>query len=70
VAWPRDPQGYHYGGGFLKLPTRDLAKLGYLYLEVTGFGLARFCLAATLTKQEPGSGPQRHPLDCYHGGMS
>jgi CubicO group peptidase (beta-lactamase class C family) len=33
VAWPRDPQGYHYGGGFLKLPARDLAKLGYLYLN-------------------------------------
>jgi CubicO group peptidase (beta-lactamase class C family) len=33
VAWPKDPQGYHYGGGFLKLPARDLAKLGYLYLN-------------------------------------
>ena len=33
VAWPTDPQGYHYGGGFLKLPARDLAKLGYLYLN-------------------------------------
>jgi CubicO group peptidase (beta-lactamase class C family) len=33
VAWPRDPQGYHVGGGFLRLPARDLAKLGYLYLN-------------------------------------
>lgn len=33
VAWPVDPQGYHYGGAFLKLPARDLAKLGYLYLH-------------------------------------
>ena len=33
VAWPRDPQGYHLGDGFLKLPARDLAKLGYLYLN-------------------------------------
>jgi CubicO group peptidase (beta-lactamase class C family) len=33
VAWPKDPRGYHFGGGFLKLPARDLAKLGYLYLN-------------------------------------
>jgi CubicO group peptidase (beta-lactamase class C family) len=33
VAWPRDPQGYHFGGGYLKLPARELAKLGYLYLN-------------------------------------
>src|SRR4029453_11695571 len=33
VAWPRDPQGYHFGGAFLKLPARDLAKFGYLYLN-------------------------------------
>jgi CubicO group peptidase (beta-lactamase class C family) len=33
VAWPTDPQGYHSGFGGLKLPSRDLAKLGYLYLN-------------------------------------
>ena len=33
VAWPVDPQGYSYGGAFLKLPARDLAKFGYLYLN-------------------------------------
>jgi len=33
VAWPTDPQGYHGGFGGLKLPARDLAKLGYLYLN-------------------------------------
>lgn len=33
VAWPADPQGYHFGGGFLKLPARDLAKFGHLYLN-------------------------------------
>jgi CubicO group peptidase (beta-lactamase class C family) len=33
VAWPIDPQGHHFGGAFLRLPTRDLAKLGYLYLN-------------------------------------
>jgi CubicO group peptidase (beta-lactamase class C family) len=33
VAWPTDPQGYHTGFGGLKLPSRDLAKLGFLYLN-------------------------------------
>jgi CubicO group peptidase (beta-lactamase class C family) len=33
VAWPADVQGYNFGGAFLKLPTRDLAKFGYLYLN-------------------------------------
>jgi CubicO group peptidase (beta-lactamase class C family) len=33
VAWPIDPQGHHFGGAFLRLPARDLAKLGYLYLN-------------------------------------
>ena len=33
VAWPADPQGYQMGFGFVKLPARDLAKFGYLYLN-------------------------------------
>jgi CubicO group peptidase (beta-lactamase class C family) len=33
VAWPKDPQGYQFGAAWLKLPARDLAKLGYLYLN-------------------------------------
>jgi CubicO group peptidase (beta-lactamase class C family) len=33
VAWPRDPQGYHFGFGETKLPARDLAKFGWLYLN-------------------------------------
>ena len=33
VAWPVDPQGYHVGGTGLRLTARDLAKLGYLYLN-------------------------------------
>jgi CubicO group peptidase (beta-lactamase class C family) len=33
VAWPRDPRGYQFGFGELKLPARDLAKFGYLYLN-------------------------------------
>jgi CubicO group peptidase (beta-lactamase class C family) len=32
VAWPVDPQGYHFGGGSCGAP-RDLAKFGYLYLN-------------------------------------
>ena len=33
VAWPVDPQGYHYGASALRLPARDLAKFDYLYLN-------------------------------------
>jgi CubicO group peptidase (beta-lactamase class C family) len=33
VAWPVDPQGFHFGGAFLRLPARDLAKFGFLYLN-------------------------------------
>jgi CubicO group peptidase (beta-lactamase class C family) len=33
VAWPTDPQGYQLGFSGLKLPSRDLAKVGYLYLN-------------------------------------
>ena len=33
VAWVTDPQGYHGGFAGLKLPARDLAKLGFLYLH-------------------------------------
>ena len=33
MAWPTDPQGYHLGFSLLKLPSRDLAKFGYLYLN-------------------------------------
>jgi CubicO group peptidase (beta-lactamase class C family) len=33
VAWSTDPQGYQLGFSGLKLPSRDLAKFGYLYLN-------------------------------------
>jgi CubicO group peptidase (beta-lactamase class C family) len=33
VAWPTDPQGYQLGFSGLRLPSRDLAKVGYLYLN-------------------------------------
>jgi CubicO group peptidase (beta-lactamase class C family) len=33
VAWPTDPQGYQVGFAWLRLPARDLAKFGFLYLN-------------------------------------
>jgi CubicO group peptidase (beta-lactamase class C family) len=33
VEWDTDPQGYQVGFGWVKLPARDLAKFGYLYLN-------------------------------------
>ena len=33
VAWPTDRQGYQVGFAWLRLPARDLAKFGYLYLN-------------------------------------
>jgi len=33
VAWPTDAQGYHWGALGLRLPARDLAKFGFLYLN-------------------------------------
>jgi CubicO group peptidase (beta-lactamase class C family) len=62
VAWPRDPQGYHYGGAFLKLPARDLAKLGYLYLnggrwDGTQVVPADFVAASTRPQSDPTVGP-------------
>jgi CubicO group peptidase (beta-lactamase class C family) len=33
VAWPTDAQGYHWGAAGLRLPARDLARIGFLYLN-------------------------------------
>ena len=32
-SWPTDPQGRHWGCGYLELAARDLLKLGLLYLH-------------------------------------
>jgi CubicO group peptidase (beta-lactamase class C family) len=62
VAWPKDPQGYHYGGTFLRLPARDLAKLGYLYLnggrwDATQVVPADYVAASTQRQSDPTRGP-------------
>lgn len=31
--WDKDPQGYYYGGTGLSLTARDMAKIGFLYLN-------------------------------------
>jgi CubicO group peptidase (beta-lactamase class C family) len=63
VAWPRDPQGYHYGGGFLRLPARELAKFGYLYLnkgrwDGTQVVPADYVAASTRPQSDPAQGPE------------
>jgi CubicO group peptidase (beta-lactamase class C family) len=59
VAWPRDPQGYHFGFGETKLPARDLAKVGYLYLhggrwDTTQVVPADYVRASTQPSSHPG----------------
>ncbi|MFX1537109.1 MAG: serine hydrolase domain-containing protein [Promethearchaeota archaeon] len=33
ILWTTDPQGIFFGGSGMKLKTRDMAKIGYLYLN-------------------------------------
>jgi CubicO group peptidase (beta-lactamase class C family) len=33
VSWPKDPQGYYFGGSGMEFYPRDLARFGYLYLN-------------------------------------
>jgi CubicO group peptidase (beta-lactamase class C family) len=62
VAWPTDPQGYHLGFAGLRLPARDLAKLGYLYLnggrwDGTQVVPADYVAASTRPQSDPSQGP-------------
>lgn len=34
AAWPADPQGNNLGGGDLRIQPKDMAKIGYLYLNI------------------------------------
>jgi CubicO group peptidase (beta-lactamase class C family) len=61
VAWRADPQGIHIGGWGLSLTTRDMAKLGYLYLRQGQWDGVQVVPAdwveASTTWQATGTGP-------------
>jgi CubicO group peptidase (beta-lactamase class C family) len=67
VAWETDPQGYQVGFSWLKLPARDLAKFGYLYLnggrwDGTQVVPADYVRASTQSQSKP---PPSVPADGY-----
>ncbi len=67
VAWPTDPQGYQLGFSGLKLPSRDLAKIGYLYLNGGRWGTtqvvpAGYVAASTRPHSTP---PPNGPAEGY-----
>ena len=68
--WPADPQGYTIGGAELALTTRDLAKIGYLYLN-GGFWEGRqvvpyqWVLDSTRTQVAVHPADGQHPPVCY-----
>jgi CubicO group peptidase (beta-lactamase class C family) len=67
VAWDTDPQGYQIGFSWLKLPARDLAKIGYLYLnggrwDGTQVVPADYVHASTQSQSKP---PPSVPADGY-----
>ena len=63
--WPRDPDGYDYGAGHLRLAAPDLAKLGRLWLDGgrwRGRQLLDPGFAAAMTTAHNGGGPpEDHP---------
>jgi CubicO group peptidase (beta-lactamase class C family) len=79
VIWPSDPQGVSYGWGDLHLRPRDMAKIGYLWLnqgrwEGQQIVPAEWMQAATHAHSHPAWGngeygygfwvyPQRNPIE-------
>jgi hypothetical protein len=79
VIWPSDPQGVSHGWGDLHLRPRDMAKIGYLWLnqgrwEGRQIVPAEWMQAATHAHSHPGRGnveygygfwvyPQRNPIE-------
>ena len=68
LAWPRDPQGYHIGGGGLKLPARDLAKLGYLYPTAGSGTASRWFLLNTFVPPHSHKATQVRAITATSGG--
>ncbi|MEZ4620771.1 MAG: serine hydrolase [Caldilineaceae bacterium] len=65
--WEADPQGHNWGGYGLRMTTRDLAKLGYLYLNAGQWGDAQIVSAdwiAQSTRKQRDGGP---PLGVGYG---
>jgi CubicO group peptidase (beta-lactamase class C family) len=65
AAWPTDPQGYHLGFAGLRLPARDLAKFGLLYLNGGRWDGAQvvpadYVAASTRPQSDPSVGPGDH----------
>ena len=63
--WPRDPDGYDYGAGHLRLAAADLAKLGRLWLDGgrwRGRRLLDPAFASEMATAHNGGGPpEDHP---------
>ena len=56
--WPKDPDGYAYGFGHLRLKPRDIARLGELHLAEGGDVLDRWFVREATRAQSPGGGPE------------
>jgi CubicO group peptidase (beta-lactamase class C family) len=56
--WPKDPDGYAYGFGHLRLRPRDIARLGELYLARGGDLLDAAFVREATRPQSPGGAPE------------
>jgi CubicO group peptidase (beta-lactamase class C family) len=61
--WHQDPQGYYIGGFGLGLSARDLAKIGFLYLN-NGYWNGQSIISESWVKESTGQQIQavRHPI--------